>query len=85
MTLKEAMRTVDRDERDAAICAALGLAGPGGYALREPDGRLMVWQTERDAEGDDGARACYRSHRPITEAEWETVCSLAWIEDWESA
>lgn len=63
-----------------AVCAFLGLTEPGGYALREPDGRLMIWASEDDSLDDDGARATYRSRGPITDTEWQAVCCLAWIE-----
>ena len=87
MTLTEAMQVGrDRDERDTAIYAVLGLTAPGGYALREADGRLMVWACRRDAEDDDGARATYRSRGPISDREWAVITGdLAWIEDYEVA
>lgn len=68
------------DEIDTEIYGVLGLTGPGAVALREPDGRLMVWASERASESDDGRRATYRSRTPITDAEWQTVAALAYIE-----
>ena len=68
---------------EMTICADLGLTGPGGYAMREPDGRCMVWASEADAEDDDGMRATYRSRGPITTEEWLTVTRLEWIDDYE--
>ena len=73
----------DRPAAEMAVCAELGLTGPGGYAMREPDGRCMVWDREADAEDDDGMRATYRSKGPITYAEWLAVTSLEWIDDYE--
>jgi len=73
------------DVLDREIYATLGLTGPGAYALREADGRLMVWATEADSQDDDGARAVYRSRAPITDAEWAAVSALAYIESAESA
>ena len=69
-----------RDDTDAAICDLVGLTASGGYAMREPDGRLLVWASEADSQDDDGARATYRSRAPITDAEWQAVCRLAWID-----
>lgn len=73
----------DRDARDTEIYALLGIDAPGAYALREPDGRLMVWASEADSTDDDGARATYRSRGPITDAEWAEVTRLAWIDEYE--
>ena len=70
----------DREIRDDAIYRVLGLVEPGAVAIREPDGRMMVWATEADSEDDDGARATYRSRAPITDAEWSVIQALAWIE-----
>ncbi len=72
-----------RDERDLSIYALLGIDTPGAYALREPDGRLMVWATEDASIDDDGQRATYRSRQPITDAEWAAVAALAWVESAE--
>jgi hypothetical protein len=69
-----------RDDRDAAIYRLLGIDSPGAYAIREPDGRLMVWASESDSQDDDGARATYRSHDPISNAAWSVVQSLALID-----
>ena len=77
------IHTIDRDARDAAIYSMFGLTAPGGAAIREPDGRLMVWATIEDSQDDDGRRAIYRSEKPITEAEWEIVRTLAWIDAFE--
>jgi hypothetical protein len=74
MTLTEAIASGrDRDERDTAICAVLGLTGPGGFALRATDGSLIVYQTEHSG-------AVYNSRTPITDREWDVVRALAWIE-----
>jgi hypothetical protein len=82
-TIAATLNVTDRDMRDTQIYAILGIRGPGAYALREPDGRLMVWASEADSEGDDGARATYRSRGPITDAEWSVVTRLAWVEEYE--
>jgi hypothetical protein len=82
-TISDIIHITDRDLRDTQIYAILGLYGPGAYALREPDGRMMVWASEADSEGDAGARATYRSRRPITDAEWDVVKLLAWVEEYE--
>lgn len=80
-----ATHSTDRDARDSDIYDMIGLTGPGAYAIREPDGRLMVWASESDSQDDDGARATYRSRLPIADAEWDVVCSLAWVDEYESA
>jgi hypothetical protein len=82
-TIADVTHIEDRDLRDTQIYAILGIDGPGAYALREPDGRLMVWASEHDSEGDDGARATYRSRFPITDAEWSVVTMLAWVDEYE--
>jgi hypothetical protein len=74
----------DSDARDAELYALMGIVGPGAYALREPDGRLMVWASEEDSVDDDGARATYRSRGTITDAEWDAITRLAWIDDYEA-
>jgi len=73
----------DRDARDTEMYAILGISAPGAYAMREPDGRLMVWASESDSIDDDGARATYRSSGPIADAEWTEVTRLAWIDEYE--
>jgi hypothetical protein len=73
----------DRPAAELAIYADLGLTGPGAYAMREPDGRVMVWASAALAEDHDGARVTYRSRRPITDAEWLTVTRLAWIDEYD--
>ena len=82
-TIADIIHITDRDVRDELVYSILGIEGPGAYALREPDGRLMVWASEADSEGDDGARATYRSRLPITDAEWDVVKPLAWVEEYE--
>lgn len=73
----------DRDLRDEQIYAVLGLTAPGAIAVREADGRLMVWASEQDSEDDDGQAATYRSRQPITDAEWSEIGRLAYIESAE--
>jgi hypothetical protein len=70
-----------RDDRDADIYRLIGIDSPGAYAIREPDGRLMVWASEADSQDDDGSLATYRSHDPISDAAWSVVQSLALIDD----
>ena len=77
------LSSTDRDSRDQAIYAVLGIDAPGAYAIREPDGRLMVWASERASENDDGKRATYRSTGPITDEVWSIVTMLAWIDDYQ--
>ena len=77
------MHITDHDDRQRAICALLGITGPGAVAIREPDARLTVWATAKDSLSDDGARATYRSAGSVTDAEWSEVAMLAWIEDAE--
>jgi hypothetical protein len=84
-TIADIIHITDRDLRDAQIYAILGIYGPGAYALREPDGRLMVWASESDSTNDPGVRATYRSRGPITDAEWSVVTMLAWVEEYEDA
>lgn len=72
------------DELDREIYAVLCVTGPGAYALRETDGRLMVWASEADSIDDDGRRATYRSRTPIDDVEWSAVRAMAWIESAES-
>lgn len=82
------MQTIDaiiaaepnRDARDIDICALIGVSKPGAYAIREPDGRLMVWATEDDSWDDDGTRATYRSREAISDEAWAVVQALAWVE-----
>ena len=85
------LHITDRDERDSAIYSLFGLVAPGGYAILEPDGRLMVWPPQEDSIDDERARTSgwvvfgdreriYRSAEPISDSEWAVVCSLAWIE-----
>ena len=75
---------ISRDTRESKMCELLQITGPGAYVIREPDGRLMVWASEADSIDDDGQRATYRSTGPITDAEWETVIRMAWVDDYES-
>ena len=75
--------STDRDDAAATLCQTLSIAGPGAYAMREPDGRCMVWASEADAEDDDGAKATYRSRGPITDAEWLAITRLAWVDEYE--
>jgi len=70
----------DRDEANALIYELLNIDQPGACAIREPDGRLMVWASTDASRDDDGARACYRSAGTISDAAWRRVRSLAWIE-----
>ena len=81
-TIDTIITTTDqtRDDRDAAIYRLLGIDSPGAFAIREPDGRLMVWASEADSHDDDGARATYRSHDPISNEAWSVVQSLALID-----
>ena len=72
------------EARIIELCNLLNLNGPGAVAIREPDGRLMVWASERDSEDDAGQRACYRSRGPISDALWVEVARLAWVESSES-
>lgn len=81
--LADLLTITDRDSRDTEIYALLGISAPGAYALREPDGRLMVWASEADSTDDDGARATYRSGDAITDAEWVVITRLAWIDEYE--
>ena len=71
----------NRDERHEAIYSILNITGPGAVAIRDPDGRIMVWESEVDSEDDDGARAVFRSTKTLTDEEWDEVVSLAWVED----
>lgn len=71
------------DARDTAIYELLGITSPGAYALREPDGRLMVWASEEDSIDDDGSLATYRSREPITDREWLVVIHRCWIDEYE--
>jgi len=64
----------DRDEADALIYELINIDQPGACAIREPDGRLMVWASA----GEDASR--YHSSEPISDAAWRRVRSLAWIE-----
>jgi len=75
--------TTDRDDAAATLCQMLGITGPGAYAMREPDGRCMVWASEVDAQDDDGAKAVYRSRGPITDAAWLAITRLAWVDEYE--
>jgi hypothetical protein len=84
-TIADIIHIADRDMRDELIYSILGIDGPGAYALREPDGRLTVWASEHDSEGDDGTRATYRSASPITDAEWHAITRLAWVDEYEDA
>jgi hypothetical protein len=68
------------DQLDTEIYRVLGIDGPGAYALLEPDGRLMVWQTEAASLDDDGQRATYRSRIPLTAMEWHYISKLEWID-----
>ena len=85
-TIDTIITTTDqtRDDRDAAIYRLLGIDSPGAFAIREPDGRLMVWASESDSLDDDGARATYRSPGAISDAAWSVVQSLALIYDWQA-
>lgn len=76
---------LERDARDAQLCDLLSITGPGACALREPDGRVMVWSSSDDSVDDDGARAIYRSRAPISDAAWDAIAQLAWVADAESA
>ena len=76
--------TICPEARIAELCSMIGITEPGAVAIREPDGRLMVWASERDSENDDGQRACYRSRGPISDALWVEVARLAWVESAES-
>ena len=82
-TIADIIHITDRDRRDALIYSILCLDGPGAFALREPDGRLMVWASEADSLDDPGVRATYRSRLPITDAEWSVVTMLAWVGGYE--
>ena len=81
----ESILSIANDARALVLVDILGLTGPGGYALRESDGRVMVWASEADSVDDDGARAIYRSAAPVSAAGWAAIASLAWIGDSEEA
>jgi hypothetical protein len=83
--LSNALSITPRDSRDARLCDILGLTAPGGYAMREADGRIMVWANEADSIDDDGARAIFRSARPESAAVWAAVSGLSWIDESEEA
>jgi len=76
---------LERDETDSMVYDLLCIDEPGAYAIMEPNGRLIVWASEVDAEDDSGAQvqATYRSRHPITDAEWLYITNLAFIENYE--
>lgn len=87
-TIHQALACKDparRDQADLAAYCIMGITGPGACALREADGRLMIWATEGESVNDDGGNATYRSAVPISDAEWSRVKEMAWIESSESA
>ena len=66
--------TLPDAEVDPAIRQCLGLTpDETAYAIREPDGRVMVWRSEADSVKDDGARAIYRSPTPWTDDAWDAL------------
>ena len=81
--LSSALNISCRDDRTAEILSIIGLDAPGGFAIREPDGRIMVWASEKDSVDDDGAKAVFRSSSPESVAVWNTIVALAWIENTE--
>ena len=81
--LSSALNISCRDDRTAEILSIIGLDAPGGFAIREPDGRIMVWASEKDSVDDDGAKAVFRSAGPESVAVWNTIVALAWIENTE--
>ena len=81
--LSSALNISCNDARTAKIISIIGLDAPGGYAIREPDGRIMVWASEKDSVDDAGANAIFRSAYPESNAVWDTIAALAWIDETE--
>jgi len=65
-----------------ALCARLGLTGPGAFAVRGADGCCTVWASFVAGEGLDAAKAVYRSPGVVPETAWRHITELAWVEAW---